>query len=173
MVKIDKILFPSDLTGYSTAGLEFALTMSKLYDARLYVLHIHDTTLYDEINGRTPEMDELYLSLEENKRIEMNRYIRENLKDNTKVIQTLRFGRVDEEIIKYAEQGNFDLIIMEESGSYSKAVNQGAGVIEKVLTGTNIPVLKTYNHGVIGETKIQSFADRNYQLNTFGRSLFN
>ncbi len=173
MIKINKILFPSDLTTYSLAGLEYAVTMSKLYNARLYILHILDTTSYDEILGSTPEIDELYHSLEENKRIEMNRYIRENLKDNTKVIQALRFGKLDEEIINYAEQENFDLIIMEESGLHSKASSNGSGIIEKVLMGTSIPVLKANASGVKMETQIQSYADRNYQLNTFGRSLFN
>ena len=173
MIKIDKILFPSDLTVYSVAGLDYALTMSKMYDAKLYILHILDTTAFEDITGNIPEMDELYLSLEANKRFEMNRYIRENLKNNSNVFQTLRFGKVDEEIIKFAEQENVNLIIMEENGVHSKTGLYITGIIEKVLTGTDIPVLKTRGPGVETEMQFQSNADRNYQLNTFGMALFN
>lgn len=173
MIKINKILFPSDLSAYSTAGLEYAITISKLYDAKLYILHILDTGGLEEEAGRIPEMDELYLSLEENKRIEMNKYLRENLKDNSKVFQTLRFGKVSEEIIKFAEQENIDLIIMEEAEVHSHINRGSAGIIEKVLTGTNISVLKINSFNQDSNSQAVSLADRNFQLNTFGRALFN
>jgi|GEM_PF-2998747 len=173
MIKIDKILFPSDLTAYSTAGLEYALTLSRLYDAKLYILHILDTSMFEEITGNIPETDEMYLSLEENKRIEMNKYIRENLKENSKVFQALKFGKVSDEIIKFAEDENIDLIIMEETGLRSKESSAFMGTVEKVITGTNISVLNI--NGLSTETKphYSSLADSKLQLNTFGRALFN
>ena len=173
MIKIDKILFPSDLTAYSTAGLEYALTLSRLYDAKLYILHILDTSMFEEITGNIPEKDELYQSLEENKRIEMNKYIRENLKENSKVFQALKFGKVSDEIIKFAEDENIDLIIMEENGLRLKESLSYIGTFEKVITGTNISVLKINGLSTEINTQYKNFADSKLQLNTFGRALFN
>ncbi len=147
--------------------------MSKLYNARLYILYILNLEAYESLPSSVPEMNELQLSMEENGRVEMNRYIRENVKDNLNIVQVIMFGRADEIIIKFAEKKKADLIIMEETRLLSNSISSMPDTIEKVLTGTNIPVLKINSPVRDTELQFQSLADKKYWLNTFGRSLFN
>ncbi len=173
MIKIEKILFPTDLTSYSLTGLEYAVSMSKLYNARLIILYVIDMEAYESIPAAIPEMNELQLSLEENGRIEMNRYIRENIKDNLNISQVVMFGCTDEVIAGYAESEKVDLIVMEETNLHSNLTASNASTIEMVLKKTNIPVIKINSRSAETNLQFQSLADKNYMLNTFGNSFLN
>ncbi len=173
MTRIEKILFPTDLTAYSLTDLEYAVQMSKLYNSRLYILYILDTDAYENVPASVPEMNDLHISLEENGRIAMNRYIRENIKDNSNIIQTIIFGKPDEVILEFVESENIDLIIMEALSLHPAGSSFSANIIEKVFAGAQVPILQTNKPGPDLGMKLQSIADRNFHLNTFGMSFFN
>lgn len=173
MQKIEKILFPSDLTSYSLPALEYALTFSKLYDAKLFILHIFNNSPYENLSRESSEMNELYSSVEENARIEMNRYIREKLGYNKNIIQALRCGNIQEEIIKFAEKEKINLIILEEYGKPAVFSLNQKDFTEKTFTKTSTPVLKmNETEKNIGRPLIKVNED-DYQFNTLNRTFFN
>ena len=154
MQKIDKILFLLDLTTYSLPSLDYALTISKLYNAKLYILHVIDNSPFEIIPRESREMNELFLIEEENARVEMNRYIREKLNYYQNIIQVIKCGNVKEEVKKFAEKENINFIISEQYDEIG--IFEIEKVNEKTSLKQNIPMMNNYrsnqkadNHSVL------------------------
>lgn len=169
MQKIDKILFLSDLTTYSLPALDYALTISKLYNAKLYILHVIDNSPFEVIPRESHEMDELFLSEEENARVEMNRYIREKLGYYQNIIQVIKCGNVEEEIKKFAEKENINFIISEQFNEI------GIFELEKINAKKSL----SHNNSVLNVNRSKhafdnrAVVDVDYQYNNFKRTFFN
>ncbi len=166
MKKIEKILFPSDLTSHSLSALEYAVTFSKLYNAKLYILHVFDNSPYENLAYESYETDKLFFGLEENARIEMNRYIREKLGFNQNIVQVLKCGSVKEEIIKFTEKEKIDLVVLAADGK-SSSLNFGHDVMtEKVLDRTNVPVVTINQTDYVNTVHTGNES----QINIFGKN---
>ena len=169
MQKIDKILFLSDLTTYSLPSLDYALTISKLYNAKLYILHVLDNSPFENISRESHEMEELFLSEEENARIEMNRYIREKLSYYQNIIQVIKCGNIKEETKKFAEKEKINFIIFE--------INGEVGVFDLGRIIEKNSIQKNNFAANINRSK-QAFENRpiidtGHQYNNFNKTFFN
>jgi len=137
-----KILVPTDFTDASIDAAAYALVLSRRYKARLYLLHVVDTT--EEASGfYVPHLS--YDNIEGEMKAaagEMLRRFRTRRFRGVKQIETrVLTGRPHKAILRYAKSEGVDLIVM---GTY------GTGGIDKVLFGSttervmrksNIPVL--------------------------------
>ncbi len=168
MQKIDKILFHLDFTTYSLPSLDYALTISKLYNAKLYILHVIDNSPFEIIPRESHEMDELFLNEEENARVELNRYIREKLNYYQNIIQVIKCGNVTEEVKKFAEEENINFIISEEYGEVG-IFELGSSIERKSLQNVSC----SNNNGTIKISDKQHVIDVDNFYNNFTITFFN
>jgi nucleotide-binding universal stress UspA family protein len=173
MKKIEKILFPSDLTSSSFSALEYAMTFAKLYDAAVYVLNVLDNSPYEIISRKSPEMDEMFFRVEEKARVEMNKFIRESLANNTKIVQVIRCGDVETEIINFAEKENIDLIVMTTFSKPGVLDLKPDSITSRIVNKTSIPVMAISKTEMVGSQPYITVTGKEFQLNTFGKFLFN
>ena len=169
MQKIDKILFMLDLTNYSLPSLDYALTISKLYNAKLYILHVIDNSPFEIIPRESHEMDELFLSEEENARVEMNRYIREKLSYYPNIIQVIKCGDINEEVKKFAKKEGINFIIFEQFGEIG--IFELNKIIKKNSLRQNTPLMNVSRTKRAYENR--PAVDVEYQYNNFNRTFFN
>ncbi len=173
MNKIEKILIPLDLTIFSVSALRYALDFAKLYDAAVYVLNVFDNSPYEIIPRKSPEMDELFYSVEENAKMEMNKFIRNNLENSIKLIQVIKCGKVENEIVKFADEENIDLIIIVSYNKHGVLNPNSDSISNLVIRQTDIPVMLINNNELKNCKNSISLDESKYQLNNFGKYLFN
>ncbi len=161
MNKIQKILVPTDLSASSIAGLEYGVTLAKLYASKLYILHVMDNSPYDVLSRTCSVMDELYNSIEKNVKSELNQFVvdAEN-QDIDEVLSLVRCGVPEKEILKFAENEKINLIIMTE-----KSIIYGTDketITKKIMHMTNIPVI-TIRSGIYGEKTNLNLLNKEYR----------
>jgi nucleotide-binding universal stress UspA family protein len=122
-----KILVPLDGSELSERALPYAKSIAKLKKSQVILFAVSLTIFVDR-------RDRLFSSYLEVNAKELNA---EGIKTTT----ATSYGDVAEEIVKYANNNKIDLIVMATHG-YSKAKQWMFGsVTQKVLYGTEIPVL--------------------------------
>jgi nucleotide-binding universal stress UspA family protein len=112
-MKFKSILLPTDFSDESLYALSYAADLARLFNAKLYILHvIYDIEKASNLHIPHPSITELYKDLESQAKKNLESFgidIREDLKDTETVV--LR-GIPYEEIIKFAQGKNIDLIII-------------------------------------------------------------
>jgi len=112
-MKFKTILLPTDFSDESLHALSYAVDLAKLFNAKLYILHVlYDIEKASNLHVPHPSITELYEDLKAHAKKNLESFgidIREDLKDTETVV--LR-GIPYEEIIKFAQEKNIDLIII-------------------------------------------------------------
>lgn len=130
--KVKKILFPTDFSDAANYALSYAVEMTKLLDAKLEIVHI----VFDDSNivaFYIPQMgmpmNEFIDNVEDNSKELFEKYLKENkeLEGITYTHKILK-GTPSAEIVKYAEEEGFDLIVLGTHGRTG---------LEHVLFGSN------------------------------------
>lgn len=124
---IKKILLPTDFSEGSKNALAYAKELARQYDAGIYLLHV----IYDIAQGtglHVPHvnLDKLYTEIELAARKELERFGLEELRGFNVQREVLR-GVPYEEIVKFAEKNQIDLIVIGTHGRRG---------IEKVFFGS-------------------------------------
>jgi len=135
--KIEKVLFPTDLSETSYSSIDLAIDIAEGFDAELHLLHIID------IYSASPETTEAFLHPEEDSLLE------DKLKDKMPSIPSnisikkhiLRGFDIAKEINDFVFRNNIDLIVMSTHGrsGITKAIL--GSVTEKVVQTSFVPVL--------------------------------
>ncbi len=173
MKEIKKILYPTDLFTVSKAALEYALTFAKLYKAEIYVLNVLDDLCYDNLLHDTQENDDFIKSVEEIVRIELKKYLKENFKDNESIFQVIKSGDPKEEILKFSEEKQIDLIILSSDDQFVGSIDGIEDLIENLIDQSKVPVLMIDKPAYQDINKHSSVIDKEIQLYNTGLSLFN
>ena len=159
-----KILYTTDLSEGGRSAFAYAASLSRRYGAELTALHVvdeqpdlakelvgyMDENLWEEIKAR---------DLEEARQILINRKcdnaaIRNSVGEYCESIQsitpgkpfvmyeiTVQTGNPVEQIITYADKGNYDLIVMGEIGHSTLYDAVLGSTVRRVLRRVKIPVL--------------------------------
>lgn len=117
--KIQKILFPTDFSGASIHAASYALLLAKTYKARLYVLHVVDTS--EEASGfYLPHLsyEKLDKELMESAGEMLAKFCSTRFKDYKNVEQRVLAGEPYKEILKVIKGIDIDVIVM---GTFGKA----------------------------------------------------
>jgi nucleotide-binding universal stress UspA family protein len=143
MITLKNILVTTDLSDHSLAALEYASTLSILYGANLYLLHVKDLSPPPMYGVHLPDFGaERFVqeTLEEGVR-DLEAFTRNNLSPDLRFTPVVRVGRPVEEINRFARDENVDLIVMATHGwTGLKHVLLGS-VAEKVVRTSPVPVL--------------------------------
>ncbi|NQU08466.1 MAG: universal stress protein [Candidatus Abyssubacteria bacterium] len=129
MIKIEKILFPTDFSEHSKHAFTYALSFAKEYGARLYMLHVIEDVQYlaNAYMFDVPMMPS-FADMEQNRQKEMEEFIEREVADaSVSVEKVIKHGRPFVEIIQMAREENVDLIVI---------ATHGRGGLEHVLFGS-------------------------------------
>ena len=145
MLKLKKILYPTDFSEYSLAALPFAIGLAQQNDAELYCLHVVEMPCQEYL------LRDYMVPLEiphvpkdkiiRTARAILEKFVAENLSELNKVTPRVLIGTPFVEIIRYAKDQSIDLIVIGTHGHSALAAMLLGSVAEKVVRKSPCPVL--------------------------------
>ena len=153
MIKIEKILFPTDFSEHSRHAFSYAMSFAKEYGARLYMLHIVEDVQYlaNAYMFDVPIMPS-FADMEQSRLKEMQEFIdREAADSSISIEKMIKHGRPFIEIIQTARDENIDLIVIATHGRSGLEYVFFGSTAEKVVRKAPCPVLsiRMPGHGFI------------------------
>ncbi|MGD9808048.1 MAG: universal stress protein [Deferribacterales bacterium] len=149
MVKVTKILYPTDFSDPSACALYYAAEMAKKFDAELVMMHV----LLDEsqmVSFYLPQLTVQNLSkdMEDGAKAKMVEFV-----ENTRALEGIEYSTVmvkgiaDDEIIKYAKENGIDMIVLGTHGRTGLEHVIFGSTAEKVVRSAPCPVLTVHCPG--------------------------
>jgi universal stress protein A len=148
MIRLQKILLPTDFSNYSAAATKYACELATKFDAELHLLHTLETHL-----ASTPAFG---MGLALPKYINESRAAAEKAlagvldpkwSEGRTVIQAVVEGSPKVEIIQYARKHNIDLIVLATHGRTGLSHVLMGSVAETVVRTAPCPVLTVRPEG--------------------------
>jgi nucleotide-binding universal stress UspA family protein len=146
MLKLNKILYPTDFSEYSLTALPYAVGLTQQNDAELYCLHVVEMPHEEYLTGEymvplnIPHVPEDKILRTARARLE--KFVTENLSEiDKKVTSRVLVGAPFVEIIRYARDQSIDLIVIGTHGRSALAAMLLGSVAEKVVRKAPCPVL--------------------------------
>lgn len=141
-MEVKRILFPTDVSEGSAHAVPYVADLTRHYVAKLYIIHvIYDVTKATGLYVPHISMDELYKDIETNAKRELAKCCVEELRGYKDIEYRILKGVPHEEILKFADENNIDLIIM---GTHSrKGLDRVifGSTAERVVRHARCPVL--------------------------------
>lgn len=141
-MKVEKILWPTDLSGSAEHALDYVRSLTEKYQAEIHVLYVivdlaHHESWYGELEK---EHIDRVLKWEHEKASErLERICTEQLEGCPLYIRHVAVGNPAEEILKLVDQEKIDLVVMTTQGASSRF---GFGsVADKVVKNAPVPVV--------------------------------
>ena len=144
MLKVDKILFPTDFSESAQQALDYALFLAEQFEAELHllhavVLHAHDPS---EDGSDFPEPPEILKRLFEIADSEMGRILEQNKSKTFSLKEAkVRGFSAGSVILDYAAENEIDLIVMGTHGRRGAARIFIGSVAAEVVRQATCPVL--------------------------------
>ncbi len=132
---VNSILIPTDFSEPSDAALQYATEMARAVGARLYLLHVPGKT------GENLEMNFPVGRFETSARQRLDTLLSPSDIERLRPEYAVRIGTPAEEIVRYADARDIDLIIMGTHGRSGVAHLLLGSVAEQVVRVAPCPVL--------------------------------
>lgn len=143
MITLRRIVVPTDLSDFSLAALEYASTLSLIYGADLFLLHVEDVVPPPMYTTHVADLEAGHFQsqTEAEVRKSLEQFAARKINPDLKAHLVLRLGHPVDEIIRFAEEERIDMIVMATHGRTGlKHVLMGS-IAEKVVRNSSIPVL--------------------------------
>ncbi len=148
MIHFKNILVPTDFSEAANEALDYALSLAKIFQSKLYLLHVYEPMVfYTDSPMGMPDVMELEQSIRTSSEQSL-RHIHEKLIKmragefgDIQVETLLLQGKPFVEIIKTAREKNADLIILSTHGRSGLEHILLGSVAEKVVRKSPCPVL--------------------------------
>jgi universal stress protein A len=142
MITLRKILVPHDFSETSEAAVRYAIALAHNFDAQLYLLHVSDKARFEMATEFPLGLDG---TLEDAVRERMVKILTPREQIEFRPTFEFRSGSPAAEIVKYAKEGDVDLIVMGTHGRGFVAHVVLGSVAEKVVRTAPCPVLTVRN----------------------------
>ena len=157
MKPFTKILIPVDFSSHSDEAVRFAADLSRRYEASVTLVHVYEIVAYALPDGYILYTEsQLASMMSEFERLleaaKANAEAAGALRVDTKMLQ----GVVSSEIVGFAEDGGYDLIIMGTHGRTGLKHALLGSVAEQVIRKAPCPVMTVRLAGRKPETKSSS-----------------
>lgn len=140
-VSIRKVMVPTDFSKYAEDPLAYARQIAMPFDAGLLLFHVVEDFVPPGVYGiDVNPIRDLAAQIEERARRELDRMADALRRDGLNVEQHLASGHAPNEIVRFADDHDVDLIVL---ASYSSRVERFlvGSVAEKVVRAARCPVL--------------------------------
>ena len=141
--KIKRILVPTDFSDASANAFAFAVALTRNTNATITALHIY----HPSIDTMSPTVVQPIIGLSEVKEVLMDKFIRTvnpalpGKSNEVEINSSVQLGFAVEKIIRHAEKGDYDIVIMGTVG-HGGALEKAIGSISSdVSQKANRPVL--------------------------------
>lgn len=146
MIKIEKILVPTDFSKFSTHALNYAVAFARNFNARIILLHITSEKEMDAIRQVSSylepgKLEDLLRERESDDRKELDAFIPPEMKKGIEVEMVHKVGIPFVEIIKTAKEKAVDVIVIATHGRSGLSHILFGSVAEKVVRKAPCPVL--------------------------------
>jgi nucleotide-binding universal stress UspA family protein len=146
MIKIEKILVPTDFSKFSTHALNYAVVFARNFNARIILLHITSEKEMDAIRQVSPylepgKLEDLLRERESDDRKQLDAFIPPEMKKGIEVEMVHKVGIPFVEIIKTAKEKAVDVIVIATHGRSGLSHILFGSVAEKVVRKAPCPVL--------------------------------
>lgn len=140
MIKLKKILYPTDLSEYALHALPYATELASTYGARLYLLYVVDNYLIGAPGaGFAGQPDDLLHRVKESGTSNL-KHLTQQI-ENIAVESEVLIGTPHVEIVRFAREQDIDLIVLATHGRKGIAHALIGSVAEKVVQMSPCPVL--------------------------------
>jgi nucleotide-binding universal stress UspA family protein len=141
-MEIKRILFPTDFSEGALNALPYAIDLAKSYGAKLHLLHVvYDIATASGLYVPHISVDELYKELDTSAQKELEKFGATAKKDIKDVEYTVIRGVPYEEILKFAQEKNIDLIIIGTHGRKGLDRVLFGSTAERIVRNALCPVL--------------------------------
>ena len=141
MKKVEKILAPTDLSGLSRVGLEYALELARGWGAEVTVYHVASAA--ELANYKAYSVEDLL----EKHRKSLAQFLNENFTELLPLVevrQKVEIGSPANNILDEAERAGSDLIVMSTHGRTGLAHVLMGSVTEQVVRNATCPVFSIH-----------------------------
>lgn len=144
MIKLAKILYPTDFSELSTCALRYARDLAETFNAKLHVIYVVDEAYqyWVAMGPNTIPVGPSPQDLRQLAEQQMSSFLAEQLGDaKFPVVSQVLQGRPFAEITRYARQQSIDLIVIATHGRGGLTHMLLGSVTEKVVRKAPCPVL--------------------------------
>ncbi len=145
MIKLERILVPTDFSGYSKQAIAYACELAKRFAAELHLLHVVQFPIVAA--PYTGAVAQAGLRPEVSARKELEDLQASALDQIARVERMVRAGAPFVEIVRHAKEKEIDLIVMGTHGRTGLAHMLIGSVAEKVVRKAPCPVLTVRPEG--------------------------
>lgn len=141
-MKLNKILCPVDFSVYSEKAIAYAKELARKFDSKLYIMHvIYEPAEFTGFYVPHISFDKIKSEIKTGAQKLMDEFVNKNLKDfsNFEVVVTL--GDPSDEIVKFSEDKDIDLIIIGSQGKKGIEKFVFGSTAEKVVKRAKCPVM--------------------------------
>jgi nucleotide-binding universal stress UspA family protein len=142
MIKLQRILHPTDFSAYSAEAVAYARAFAERFDAELHLLHVLELHL-----SSTPTFGAglaLPSQIHESRKAadkELTRVLDVESQQGKRIVRATAEGAPFLEIIRYAKENGIDLIVMGTHGRSGLSHVLMGSVAERVVRKSPCPVL--------------------------------
>ncbi len=143
MIKLQKILTPTDFSEFSAHALRYGCEFAKRFGAELHLLHVIDEslTLPDPLLG-APVPDSQIRDLQHSAETAMQNVLADDWLEGVKVAaRVIQIGSPFVGIIQYAKENEIDMIVMGTHGRTGLVHVMIGSTAERIVRKAPCPVL--------------------------------
>ena len=142
MKEFKKILFPVDLSESSPKIVPFVTTMAQKFDSEIHLLFV--ARVFEYFSGiyvPNPSINRFESEIVEGAEKRLDEFTEENFKNLPGTKATVASGDISEEILKYIQSKEIDLLIMGTHGRKGLEKIVFGSIAERVAKTSPVPVL--------------------------------
>jgi universal stress protein A len=145
MFKVKNILLPTDFSKISLTAAEYAVELTKQYNAKLHVLNVLEKTPpILAIRSLDLSREKIIESIDADAKAQLDECVKKIKKlGNIEIVPVIIKGIDYEEIVKYSNEKKIDVIVIATHGRTGILHTLLGSVAEKVIRYSKIPVLVT------------------------------
>jgi nucleotide-binding universal stress UspA family protein len=142
MIRIKKILCPTDFSEYSLYALTYAAGFAQQYGAKLILLHVVDVFLHDPAYFAPYVPDRaMFTGYEKDALEKLEGVVKEKVPEGVQTECIVKEGRAFVEIVKSAREKEIDMIVISTHGRTGISHAMFGSTAERVVRKAPCPVL--------------------------------
>ena len=146
MVKIERILCPTDFSDISAKAYDYATSLARHYSAKLFLEHVvQPVTAAYPYYAFPDAVNEMYWNLSEHAGEQLREMVKTHAWNGTHPEVVVQTGMVADSILSFAAKQTVDLIVMGTHGRRGIDRLTMGSVTERVLRKAQCPVLAVRN----------------------------
>jgi universal stress protein A len=152
MKEFKKILVPTDYSALSLTALDYAQSFANMHGSVIYLLHTLDTIPVLAFHAVDLTTETVIFETEKNAKSDLHAFTLSKIGNLPNLIEVVRKGIAEEEIVKFANDEDIDLIVMATHGRSGLSHALMGSVAERVVQHSRAPVLTVKPENMQSET---------------------